>query len=624
MKNYTPLHVHSDYSLMDGLSQCYQIAERAEQIGATACAITDHGSISGAIEFSKEMAEKKLKPILGTELYICHKIETDKSVDNAKRSHQVVLAKNKDGWKDLLALISYCNHKDHFYSSPRISLESLPIFCRGNFISFSGHLGSVLADAIIEDGKVVSDWISRGTNMALQLQAMFGRGNFFIEVQLIDSLNNDLAKTVGLCMREIALITRIPCVATPDAHYPTKDRAIDQRVLICTSLKMTMEQAKKNIKNNKMISTFFNSDNYHIPTYDEMLAFHTEEELDNTNLIASMCDSYSILSSPNPPSFICPNGMTDDEYLRKLCLDGWKKKIKAEKGSETYDSYANRAKMELEVFKSIGLSSYFLIIEDIIKHVQSKGYLTGAGRGSAAGCLVSYLIGITKVDPIKYGLVFERFYNAGRNAPGKISWPDIDFDVPKFARAEAIEYIRNKYGASNVAQIITFQQLKGKSSLTRVFAAHGVSFEEQKAITKNLIDESKISDELGDIEEEYGYSSGILWALENMPHKLKEWCEMDKDGKLVGRYADMFSQAIRLEHTKILSGKHAAGIVVSKTQISDICPMVLDKDEENQLAGFDGPSCEDAGLLKLDCLGIRSLDKIQDAVKIAAGKDDLD
>jgi DNA polymerase-3 subunit alpha len=353
-----------------------------------------------------------------------------------------------------------------------------------------------------------------------------------------------------------------------------------------------------------------------------MKVFHTDEELQNTNLILDMCEDYDITKSPQPPEFKCPGNMNPEEYLRKLCRDGWKKKmINIDNKSKEFSEYGARVNNELDIFTSIGLSSYFLIVDDILQFVRSKGYITGPGRGSAAGCMVSNLLSITQVDPIPYNLIFERFYNAGRNAPGKISWPDIDFDIPKAAREETIEYIKNKYGEENVAQIITFQKLKGKAALTRTMAARGnISFEEQKAITKCLPEPASVSDELQDIEEEYGYSSSIIWALENTPDKLKNWCYLGKDNKLEGRFAKIFEQAIRIEHTKIIAGKHAAGIVVSNDPISKSCPMVLDNKGKGMLAGFEGPSCEEVGLLKLDCLAIRGLDKVMDVVNIVSGE----
>ena len=282
--------------------------------------------------------------------------------------------------------------------------------------------------------------------------------------------------------------------------------------------------------------------------------------------------------------------------------------------------HGGRVNKEIKIFTETNLSSYFLIVRDILRYADSKGYLTGPGRGSAAGCMVSYLMNITKIDPIQYKLIFERFYNAGRNAGGRVSMPDIDIDVPKCGRLDIIEYIKQKYGKENVAQIITFQTLKGRASLKRVMAARGnVGFGEQNAITSHLLDESKIADELQDMKDELGTSSVITWALENKSDELKDWCYVDDNGNLQGKFAKIFEQAIRLEDTKIIQSKHAAGVVVSPQPIYDVCPMVLDREEKDLLAGFEGPSCEDVGLLKLDVLGIKMLDKVMEIPKILMG-----
>ena len=630
MKRYTPLHTHSEYSLLDGLSQCSDIAERTIEIGSNACALTDHGSVSGAVDFSSEMKSKGLKPILGCELYIAKGSAQDKNKESAKlMSHQVVLAKNLEGWKNLLNLVSQGNHESNFYHKPRVDLEMVNnLASKGNLISFSGHLGSYLAKEITtEDDRLDPDWMKKGVAAAKTLQDIFGKGNFFIEIQLIDQHINKFAGVIGGCLRQIAKHADIPCVATADSHYCRKEDADDQRVLLSMAYRKTIGQIQREIRDGtrtKGLDTFFNSDNYHIPDLSEMMHHSTEEELANTNLISDMCEDYSILKPPQPPEFKCPDGLTPEQYLRSLCRDGWRNKMSViDKESDIFKEYGSRVNSELDIFTSIGLSSYFLIVDDILKFVRNKGYITGVGRGSAAGCMVSNLLGITQVDPIPFGLIFERFYNAGRNSPGKISWPDIDFDIPKEAREETIEYIKNKYGEENVGQIITFQKLKGKAALTRVMSARGnISFAEQKAITKCLQDEAKVSDELKGIEEEYGYSSSILWALENTPQKLKEWCYIGDNGKLEGRMAKIFEQAIRIEHTKVSAGKHAAGIVVSNMPISESCPMVMDKDRKNYLAGFEGPSCEEVGLLKLDCLAIRGLDKVMDVVNIVGGSDE--
>ena len=620
--SYTPLHVHSEYSLLDGLSKTSQIASRIKEIGSTACALTDHGTVSGAVDFVKTMKDNGLKPILGCEVYICYGESNDKTPDNKRLFHQVILAKNLEGWKTLLELVAMSNHPDRFYHKPRISFNDIKKVDTSNLITFSGHLGSYLANAISQDDKVLPNWQQLGID-AVNLQKQLFK-NFYVEIQLVDSERNKFSKEVAECLREVASITNIPCVATPDAHYARREDAIDQRVLLCTSLKKTLGQIKMDIKqgNSVGLQCFFESDNFHIPSFEEMQGWHTEEEIENTNKIADMCDDYSILSAPNPPTFKCPGGMTPDDFLRHLCRQGWKKKMAHIDDEEELKVYGERVNHELEVFLSCGLSSYFLIVRDIIKFCHENGYITGPGRGSAAGCMVSYLIDITQIDPIPADLLFERFYNAGRNSPGKISWPDIDIDVPKEARPKVIEYIRDKYGEENVAQIVTYTTLKGRSALKRVMhAVGGISFTEQNAMTKYILDEAKIADELQEMKEELGTSSIIRWCIENNPNRFKDWVQIDENGEFVGDRAEIFKQAIRLEGTKIIQSKHAAGVVVSPYKISETCPMVrsTDANDKGYIAGFEGPSCEEVGLLKIDVLGITMLDKVMSVADILLG-----
>ena len=613
---FVPLHVHSEYSLLDGLSKTSQISKRIAETETEVCALTDHGTVSGAVDFYQTLKSASQKPILGCELYICKNGKaTDKHPDNKSLLHQVVLAKNAEGWRDLLSLVSLSNHPDHFYYKPRIDFEQLAeVASKGNLISFSGHLGSHLANCILEDKNAVYE--------AQRMQEMFGNGNFYVEIQLIDAENNESSRIVAEQLREVSQKSGISAVATPDAHYPTQDDAEDQRVLLCTAFKKTIGQVQREIKGGKgkSLTPFFSSDNFYIPSYEDMKRWHTDEELASTVNIANSCETYDILSHPNPPNFPCPQEMVDSEYLKALCRHGWKEKMgHIKKTHQDFQEYGSRIDNELGIFRDAGLSSYFLIVQDILKFCNESGYLTGPGRGSAAGCMVSYLIGITQIDPVQYDLVFERFYNAGRNSAQRISMPDIDIDVPKEARGKVIEYVKNKYGESNVAQIISFQTLKGRASLKRVMQARGnISFDEQNSITQFIMDESKIADELQDMKEELGVSSIVLWALRNKKEQLKDWCEIGDDGKLEGRMAKVFEQAIRLESTKIIQSKHAAGVVVSPQPISETCPMIhsSDKEDKSRLAGFEGPSCEEVGLLKLDVLGIRMLDKIMEVPNI--------
>jgi DNA polymerase-3 subunit alpha len=273
--------------------------------------------------------------------------------------------------------------------------------------------------------------------------------------------------------------------------------------------------------------------------------------------------------------------------------------------------YVERVKKELDILEATNLASYFLIIRDIVSYVKSKNCLPGPGRGSAAGCLVSYLIGITGIDPIKYDLIFERFYNTGRNTSTNTSMPDIDVDVPIEHREDIINYIKNKYGHDKVSQMITFNTLKGRGALKEVLRIYGnISFEEMNRITKHIPDEAKIADELQEMKDEDGEASIIKWALENNGAKLKEWCYIGDDKTLCGPLAKRFEQAIRLEGSKYNQSKHAAGIAISNKSLSTICPMIWDSKTEQSIAGFEMADLESIGVIKFDILGIALLDKI--------------
>lgn len=325
----------------------------------------------------------------------------------------------------------------------------------------------------------------------------------------------------------------------------------------------------------------------------------------------SLCEEYNILTKPVLPQFKCPDGYNPDEYLRQLCRDGWKDKIENIIPKDEHGRYVDRIKYELGVLQGAGLSSYFLIVQDILRYVKTNKWLPGPGRGSAAGCLVSYLIGITSIDPIKYDLIFERFYNSGRNTEDHISMPDIDVDVPINKRENIISYIKNRYGEDKVSQMITFNTMKGRGALKEVLRVYGnISFDEMNKITKYIPDEAKIADELQEMKEDTGEASIIRWALENNIDKLKEWCYISDDETLAGPLAKRFEQAIRLEGTKSNQSKHAAGIVISKEPLKTVCPMIYDSKNKQTIAGMEMQDLESLGVIKFDVLGIAMLDKI--------------
>ncbi len=612
--NYSVLHCHSMHSLLDGLSKPSSIADRCVEIGVKACALTDHGNISGAVKFYSAMKKAGVKPILGCELYICDQDASIKDASNKKLSHFLVLAKNLQGWKSLVRLVSESNNPDLFYFKPRLNLERLEKYCRGNLIGVCGHLGSYLADKILDDkNELIPDYLTVGIEAVKKLHSIFGPENVFLESQLIDQENLPCQVILTNAIREIGKKTNTKIIATPDAHYARRSDAVDQRILLCTNLKTTLPEISRKISNNEDVpmGCFFLSDNYHIPSYDELIELHPAEELENTNLVASMIEDYNILSKPRLPPFSCPKGYDPDTYLRQLCRNGWKQKIANIVPKHDHQQYTDRIKYELEVLQGAGLSSYFLIVQDVVDYVRKQNWLPGPGRGSAAGCLVSYLIGITSIDPIKYGLIFDRFYNAGRNTADHISMPDIDVDVPINKREYVIEYIKNKYGADKVSQMVTFNTMKGRGALKDVLRAYGnITFDEMNKITKNIPDEAKIADELQEMKEETGEASIIRWALENKSDDLREWCYIDDNNELQGPLAKRFEQAIRLEGTKTNQSKHAAGIAISSMPLGECCPMVYDTKNDKPIAGMEMQDLESIGIIKFDILGVAMLDKI--------------
>jgi DNA polymerase-3 subunit alpha len=624
--SYSVLHCHSMYSLLDGLSKPKDIANRCKEIGVKTCAITDHGNIAGAIKFYSTMKEAGIKPILGCELYICDQDPTIKDATNKSLSHFIVLAKNLNGWKKLIRLVSESNSPDFFYFKPRLNLERLRAYCGGDLLGICGHLGSYLADKILnEQNELLPDYLSIGIKTVNQLKSIFGPDNVFLEAQLIDQDNLVCQKDLTKAIREIAHASKVKVIATPDAHYAKKEDAVDQRILLCNNLKTTLPDISRKLSNNEDVpmGCFFMSDNYHIPSYEEMISVHTKEELDNTNLVADMVEEFDILSKPRLPPFQCPDGYNPDTYLRQLCREGWKTKIAKIIPEKDQQIYVDRIKYELEILQGAGLSSYFLIVQDVVNYVAKQNWLPGPGRGSAAGCLVSYLIGITSIDPIRYNLVFERFYNAGRNSADRISMPDIDVDVPINKRENVIEYIKKRYGADKVSQMVTFNTMKGRGALKDVLRAYGnVSFEEMNKITKHIPDEAKIADELQEMKEETGEASIIRWALENKSEDLKEWCYIDENDQLQGPLAKRFEQAIRLEGTKTNQSKHAAGIAVSSESLDQSCPMIYDSKNDKPIAGMEMQDLENIGVIKFDILGVAMLDKImyiQDLLSLSQG-----
>ena len=593
---FVPLHCHSHFSLLDGLSQPKQMAERCANIEVPACALTDHGSISGAADFMTQMKKRGIKSIVGCEFYVTEMGSDLKDKSNFV-SHQVILAKNLKGWQQLIKLVSASNDKDRFYYKPRIDLEMMKEYCNDNLVSFSGHLGSTIH---LRYGDM-----DTMANYVRLMQDIFGKENFFIEVQSVSSQQNSEVKNQMGVMRLLADKTNSPCVATCDAHYPSQDRSLDHQVLLCSALKKTLKEARAGKSG---LDSFFQTDQYHIPSAQEMINYgSTEEELGNTLLIANMCEDYDITGPPKLPRFPDCGNMSENEFLKKLCVNGWHNR---KTSAWDIPTYQDRVRKELGVIDEADLAGYFLIVQDYVNWGKKQGWLIGPGRGSGAGSLVSYLLGITCIDPIKHGLIFERFYNAGRNAPGRVSLPDIDVDFPVKKRKYVIEYLKEKYGHDKVCQMATFGRMQGRGAAKEVLRVHNAcSYEEMNVITKNIPQEAEISDQLEAADE----TSIIRWTLQHDPKALSDWCTMDDDGNIKGEYADLFAQAIRLEGTYKSQGKHAAGVVLSAEPLDSVCPMINDKNSDEKIAGMSMNDLESMGHVKFDMLGVNLLDKLMGA-----------
>jgi DNA polymerase III subunit alpha len=663
--NWTPTHLHSHYSLLDGLSKPNQIAKRCTELGYKSCSLTDHGGLSGAISFIKAMKDvcacgeqknnhengsgkcrsdngcmefrkKPIKPILGSEFYLCKLDPQIKDSINDERSHLCVLAKNLAGWKSLIQLTSTANRKDHFYKKPRLRLEEFADLSNNNLVAFSGHIGSDLGNCLffnhreaydnsnsveIARSYLSEDWEEKASYVIGFYKEVFGKENFFVEIQRVDQKNLPVTQIIADCLVSVAKKTGTRRIATADSHYASQEDAVDQRVLLGSLLQSTFKEIEEKRLNSQEVAlgAFFNSNNYHIPSIEELAALHDEEEINNTQIIDEMCEVYDVFNKPMFPKFDCPNNLDPDTYLKHLCDNGWNNKFNPRIPENRKQEYYDRINMELGVFKEAGLAPYFLIVQDYCKFARDKGWLMSAGRGSAAGSLVAALIGITSevADPVENKLLFERFYNAGRNAPGRISLPDIDCDFPIHKRAEVYKYVQDKYGNDKVCQMVTFGRMQGRSALKDVLRFwDACSFEEMSLITAHIPDEAEISDELQVMREETGEASIIRWALENNSDKLKDYCFIDKDGNIDGAYAKYFKQAIRMEGTKRSQGKHAAGVIISSENLSELCPMVYDKNSDGAVAGLEMNDLEALGLVKFDFLGVSLLDKIMNTVQI--------
>lgn len=571
-----------------------------------------------------------MRPIAGCEWYVPRKDATVKDPSNRFLSHLCVLAKDKQGWSHLCKGITASYREEHFYYKPRLDLERLGGIAGGKWVVFSGHPGSTLADCLWEEPKLAyraadfssaegvlrPDWrevLVREVNRHCEL---FGKDNFYLEIQRLDRENLPAVEVLAECLRWVGRELGVPRVATPDAHYPSPEDAPDHRVLLCVGMRTTLKEVgrKADAGEDVGFSAFFRSNKYYIPSAEEMAESHLPDELASAEEIARRCQEYSLSSQPLLPQADLPGGVSPDEYLRQLCRDGWVKKIIPQVPPEGREVYTDRVKMELGVLEEIGLSPYFLVVRDFVRYArEGLGCLVGP-RGSAGGCLVSYLIGLTDFDPVRFDLDFDRFINRGRYQPGRILLPDIDMDFPTSRREEVIAYCRDKYGHDRVLPLATFGRMQGRSAMSDVLRALGsASFEEAKRITAGIPNESQIADELQQMGDD---ASIIRWSLEHRPHLFRDWCEVGEGGELAGPLSREFGQAMRLEGLKRSMGTHASGLVICPCEVDGVAPVAVDKNSKQPLIAIDMRDAEDLGLVKFDILGLGTLDRLQTALNV--------
>ena len=555
--SYISLGTHTHFSLLKSSIMPDKLADKLESLKMPRCGIADFNSVSGVVQCVEKFKAKGVSPIFGTKV-------------NIGGEYHTVLAKNMAGWKNILKLLS-----------SECSITDL--------MSFSD--GCILITSFVNDS----------------LKDAFG-DDIYSEIKITgDQKDNDIVKH----LRETAPYKR---VALPEPLYLNKEDAYDNKILFCVADNITLS------KLNNASNYYCNTDGFYLPSYEEALNIgYLPEELKTTLEISEKCENIKITGKPILPHFECPNNMNADEYLKELTRHGWRKRIQNVVHSDYHNDYVNRIKHELEVLQGVGLSPYFLVVQDILNFVENKGWLKGPARGSSAGCLTSYLLNITDIDPIPHDLLFERFYNAGRNTADKVTLPDIDIDIPKHKREEIIQYIYHKYGSENCGQIVTFQTLKGRSVLRAVVGSHNdMSFGELIGLTEHIPDQAKIADELEQMKEHGETPSIVLWALEHRGEKFKEYVKLE-DGKLVGPLAHRFEQAIRLEGLKTHASRHASGIIIAPDKLDNYCQIMKLKDEN--VCGFEMNDAEAIGLLKLDILGLNTLDKLVGVSSILASGD---
>lgn len=565
MRNFVHLHVHTEYSLLDGSARISDLLDRCKELGMPGIAITDHGAMYGVVDFYKEAKKRGLKPVIGCEMYVAPRGMRDKeSRSDGNYTHLVLLAKNQKGYKNLMRLSSL-GFTEGFYYKPRIDYETLAEHSEGLIClsaCLAGDIPRLLQQGRYEDA----------IKTALRMNEIFGQDNFYLELQ--DHGLSEQEK-VNMALVQISQETGIPLVATNDVHYVSREDAKAHEVLLCIQTGKTLEDQDK---------LEFQTPEFYLKSGDEMKKLFQEhpEALENTYKIWERCNVEFEFGTLHLPEYDVPEGYTAEEYLRELCIQGVRQRY-----DEITPDIMGRLNYELSVISQMGYVDYFLIVWDFIKYARDNGIIVGPGRGSAAGSLVAYALNITQIDPLKYGLLFERFLN-----PERVSMPDIDIDFCYERRQEVIDYVIGKYGEDRVAQIITFGTMAARAAIRDVGRALNIPYGDVDRIAKM-------------VPMEIGMT--IEKALERNP-ELKALYQEDNDAR------ELIDMAKKLEGLPRHASTHAAGVVISKEPITEYVP--LQKNDDSITTQFPMGTLEELGLLKMDFLGLRNLTVIRDTLEM--------
>src|SRR5579859_6220522 len=578
MPEFTHLHLHTEYSLLDGACDVKKLCERVSKLGQKAVAMTDHGNIYGAVHFFNAAKEYGVKPILGCELYVCKAEDHRAETPNDQYNHLLVLAENEEGYRNLIRLTSEASLHG-FYRKPRVSKKFLADNAKG-LIGFSGCLSGELCE------ELMAGHYEKAKGAAMQYQDIFGRGNFYLEIQ---DQGLEQEKKIQADLFRLEKELDIPLVLTNDSHYLCGEDSHAHDVMLCVQTGSKIHDAER---------FRFDSDQFFVKSADEMgRIFPDSPGVTTTTMeIAERCN-FKLHAVDNPfPEFAVPPGHTIDSYFEEVCRKGLKKRFDTAvrqlevRGTRraAREEYESRLEYEIGIIKQMNYPGYFLIVWDFIKYARDHGIPVGPGRGSGAGSLVAYAMEITNIDPLQNALLFERFLN-----PERVSMPDIDVDFCMNRRGEVIEYVTKKYGREQVAQIITFNTMAAKAAIKDCGRAMDMPYGDVDRIAKLIPATIGIT---------------IDKALEEQPELAKIY---NSDVQI----RELIDTAKKLEGLVRGSGVHAAGVVIAPRALTELVPIAKTKNDEIVTA-YDMKAIEKMGLLKMDFLGLTTLTVITDALKL--------